>query len=651
MSEELEVLQELETQIRRVREELGRMVTSAEDAENSIGDLSTPLSEFAKQYELLETPISLVENALIRVKERSKQATDGLQIAADDAQQFANMAGNVNQQIKETDGSFKNTKDTGTGFGDILLQLLSPSALAQTAIGLLSAGIDAYVKSVEEAQEKTGDLIVGGFGGFQEGIQTAQGYLSSFDDSLFVSTEKQIEVVKGIQDVQANIRDLIQGVMADSGQYTDEQNAQLDEYFTKLEELNSKQVAAEQMKSQAIAQQAAMVAETHDVSLEEYQVNAEQWIATAQDQADKQKALIGEQTTQELVLLNQRYGEEATMENEEYAKRYTALMENKEKAIEAANDEVGKVTAAFADGYVQQSGLQEIFNRKASVNNCSLEEEKTRHAERLKAINDMEWDIEKEKDLAISEEAGRHRDNINKIYQSLADDMSDSETKRLGVFMGMVANNELYGGELDEGTQEMVKNILAAYDGFPDKTKEIMANGMKPLLTEMQKAEPKLYAKATGMVNGILSRMRKTFEEQSPSKATRKIFRFAMEGGLLGIEDKEEGLYQQSDEVAKGVIGRLEKGLENARLTLPELPGQEIIKQVNGTFEMAVRNPEKNSDELAAKLAKVLRESPIQVQSTVDATIEATNVVELDGERVGRVVAPTVSRVLARNMN
>ena len=84
---------------------------------------------------------------------------------------------------------------------------------------------------------------------------------------------------------------------------------------------------------------------------------------------------------------------------------------------------------------------------------------------------------------------------------------------------------------------------------------------------------------------------------------------------------------------------------------MPELPGQEIIKQVNGTFEMAVRNPEKNSDELAAKLAKVLRESPIQVQSTVDATIEATNVVELDGERVGRVVAPTVSRVLARNMN
>ena len=30
---------------------------------------------------------------------------------------------------------------------------------------------------------------------------------------------------------------------------------------------------------------------------------------------------------------------------------------------------------------------------------------------------------------------------------------------------------------------------------------------------------------------------------------------------------------------------------------------------------------------------------------------EATNVVELDGERVGRSVAPTVSRVLARNMN
>ena len=58
-----------------------------------------------------------------------------------------------------------------------------------------------------------------------------------------------------------------------------------------------------------------------------------------------------------------------------------------------------------------------------------------------------------------------------------------------------------------------------------------------------------------------------------------------------------------------------------------------------------------NSDELAEKLARALRESPIQVRSTVDATIETTNRVELDGERVGRLIAPTISRVLARNLS
>ena len=58
-----------------------------------------------------------------------------------------------------------------------------------------------------------------------------------------------------------------------------------------------------------------------------------------------------------------------------------------------------------------------------------------------------------------------------------------------------------------------------------------------------------------------------------------------------------------------------------------------------------------NSDELAEKLARALRESPIQVRSTVDATIETTNMVELDGERVGRLIAPTISRVLARNLS
>ena len=119
----------------------------------------------------------------------------------------------------------------------------------------------------------------------------------------------------------------------------------------------------------------------------------------------------------------------------------------------------------------------------------------------------------------------------------------------------------------------------------------------------------------------------------------------------MGMEDEEKGLYQQSDDIAKGVIGRLEKGLQNSRLTLPDLPGQDIVQQVNGVFEETVQLAGQNSDELAEKLARALRESPIQVRSTVDAMIETTNMVELDGERVGRSIAPTISRVLARNLS
>lgn len=658
MSEELKELENLEYQIRRVRDEMERLATSTSNMGSELGVLSGPLSEAAQSYGLLAAPISLVENALDHLKIKNETAVESIQQmlegflnATEGTRGFANAAGNVGEAAANAGESLFNAGEKGLGLGQTLLEMVSPSALATTAIGLLGAGIGAYVKNIEEARAKTGELIASGFNGFQEGVQTAQGYLTSFDDSLFVSAEKQTEIVQGIQEVQANIRDLIQEAMAANGEYTTEQSNNLDEYFAKLEELNSQQVAAEQMKSEAIAQQAVMMAETHDMSLEEYQVNAEQWIATAQEQADKQKALIEEQTTQELVLLNQRYGEEATMENTKYAEEYTALMDKKKKSIEAANAEVGEVTAAFASGYAEQAGLQDIFTKQVGANHQSMEDENKRYTETIEALNEQQWTSEEEKNLAIGRETSEHQNRMSSIWKSLTKDMSQNEVEQLGVFMGMAANSEMYGGKLDENAQKTAEAIVSSYDSMPKETREAMEKAMKPMVEEMEKSEPSLFSKAINIGKGILSRLRKAFDEHSPSRETRKIFRFVMEGGLLGMEDEEKGLYQQSDDIAKGVIGRLEKGLQNARLTLPDLPGQDIVQQVNGVFEETVQLAGQNSDELAEKLARALRESPIQVRSTVDAMIETTNMVELDGERVGRSIAPTISRVLARNLS
>lgn len=86
----------------------------------------------------------------------------------------------------------------------------------------------------------------------------------------------------------------------------------------------------------------------------------------------------------------------------------------------------------------------------------------------------------------------------------------------------------------------MVDTILASYDSMPKKTREAMKNAMSPMLDEMKNSEPQLYTKASGIANGILSRLRKSFDIHSPSRETRDIFQNVMKGAELGLDDEQK---------------------------------------------------------------------------------------------------------------
>ena len=146
---------------------------------------------------------------------------------------------------------------------------------------------------------------------------------------------------------------------------------------------------------------------------------------------------------------------------------------------------------------------------------------------------------------------------MKKIYNNMYKYMSESEAKQLGVWIAMLANTEMYGGEISEKNQQMVDVILESYDKMPKKTREAMKNAMSPMLEEMKNSEPSLYAKASGIANGILSRLKKSFDIHSPSRETRKIFENVMKGAEIGLDDEENKLYAQVNEMANKMKTRL----------------------------------------------------------------------------------------------
>jgi len=163
--------------------------------------------------------------------------------------------------------------------------------------------------------------------------------------------------------------------------------------------------------------------------------------------------------------------------------------------------------------------------------------------------------------------------------------MSESEAEQLGVWLAMLSQTEMYGGEISEENQLLVDNILESYDAMPKKTQEAMKNAMSPMLEEMKNSEPTLWSKASSIADGIISRLKKSFDIHSPSRETRDIFQNVMKGAELGLEDEERALNKQIDEITNKMKARF----ENINPNMGELK-QSIIDQTKTIFTTPTLN-------------------------------------------------------------
>lgn len=432
------------------------------------------------------------------------------------------------QAIGVARGTITSTSTAVNGLAKVFTAVTSPIGLACTGIGVAVAGIAIAVNKSNEDVKEAFSGMGEAASDFYEGIQTAEGYLDNFNSTLFATTEEQQELQTQMDEIQAGITQICKTASDERRGYTQEEITQLDEYFEKLRELKNREIEIQNQIAGAITQQAVTNAETFQGSLEEYKAQSQEWIATAQQQADKTIEIIEQSSIEEVALLNQRYGDQANMQNEAYATEYNKLMEQKQAKIDAANTEVAEVMSVYAQGYAERANQDGDFAEHVKHYNWEQEEESNRHTKALADVQNMWWLDSHNKLNMINDENETHAKNMKKIYNNMYKYMSESEQEQLGVWLGMLANTEMYGGYISEENQKMVDTILESYDSMPKKTREAMKNAMSPMLDEMKNSESKLYTKASGIANGILSRLRKSFDIHSPSKKTKAIFKNVM---------------------------------------------------------------------------------------------------------------------------
>jgi len=436
--------------------------------------------------------------------------------------------------------------------------LATPLGIAATGITTAVGIIINEIKKAEEKAKETFGAMSDGAKEFYEGIDNAKSHLGDFNTELFVSAQEQQELQEQMQEVQNGITEICRTASEERRDYTLEEIEQLDEYFQKLRELNQRELELEKAIAGAISQQATQNLQNFKGSLEEYTVTGQEWIKTAEDQKDKTIDLIEKQTIEEVALLNQRYGDEANMQNTAYATEYNAIEENKQKKIQQANDEVAQINSVFATGYLERSNLADVYSEKVQETNERIENENKQHSTNMDNINrkiyteyvgNTNAKLDKERDL--ENEENRHKIRQKAIWTEMYENMDQSQLKQIGSLMAMAANTEMYGGKVDDKTKELINNILADFDKMPEGTKNIMKDAMQPMLDTMEQESPALYAKASNIADGILSRLKKSFDIHSPSRETRKIFENVMKGAELGLEDEEKQLNKEVDSITK----------------------------------------------------------------------------------------------------
>ena len=428
--------------------------------------------------------------------------------------------------------------------------LASPAGIAALGITAAVGIIVAESKKAEQQLTNSFSTMGQSASDFYAGIQNAEGYLSNFNETMFATTEEQQALEEEMAEIQAGITQICKTASDERRDYTQEEITQLDEYFEKLRELKNREIEIQNQIAGAITQQAVTNAETFKGTLEEYKIQLQEWLKTAEEQKAKTIELINKQTIEEGVLLKQRYGDQANMQNEAYATEYNKLMEQKQAKIDAANEEVAKISEAYANGYLERASQNDGFYTKLQEYNKKIEEENNRHNDVIQNIEDGNFNKILGINKSIESEGWKHYENQKKIWEEMYKNMSEEQEKELGVWLTQVAQTELYGRKIDNETKKIVDGIINSYDSMPKKTKEAMKNAMSPMLTEMQNKEPSLFAKATEIANGILSRLKKSFDIHSPSRETRDIFQNVMKGAELGLEDEQKALNKQVDDIA-----------------------------------------------------------------------------------------------------
>ena len=501
--------------------------------------------------------------------------------------------------------------------------------------------------------------------------QRAKFITSTLSDALGVEIKLTDGVVQNYKTLEQKIKDVIEAkraqtlVEANEGKYNKarDEKVKLEEAYAKaLEESNNN----EQTKNDTLQK----MSEWLGISTEKLQefIGANNNIDTVKlreygKETNNLKAASANAYTEfkslnnELQKANVAYNESSTslanartayQENQvtitDYENALTNLKDKNYEAVlgiyEDTHTFIGKTDEETYNNYQKQINMQEDYIKQLKENKAGYDKDY------------IDKEVKKKEDVIknLKEQQAQYKT----VTQQTLDYTKVQWSNGLDKILSEITGSNIEFKEDGKGNVEMYIDGVKSGEG---KSKEEMAKLVSNTITEVTKQDNEAKKAGENLIQGVnngisrkdmqnsvfrsissfgsslLSKLRISLQEKSPSKATKEMGQFLLEGLGIGIDKEENSVLKQVTDFGKSVIGAMNTGLSDTINTsaitdiASELPNGNIRYTGNA---QAVRNSAAANINLVEDFKQALKSMKI----------------ELDDEEVGSFIEKTTTRLI-----
>lgn len=441
-----------------------------------------------------------------------------------------------------------------------LAMMSNPWTLALTAaIATAGAAMTIFANSSYRTGKETNEAFSQMGKSMTNYYNEAFNGVSKYSEAIEANVRKNGEYTKTQEEVQnAHIKatNIIRKAQEERRSLTQQEQKILSEHLKTIRENKEKELKLLQDQTNIYYEISKKEIQNFNGSKQELNKLFAERFNTIKEGNEKEEKALREAKEIELGIVVEKYRFKGKLNTEEYNKEYAERKEHYDKLLENLitnnNKEMEEINRIKLNKINASTELNNILDGLRSQENENANKWMNIEQNELNLNNDIV------KGLGVTKWRDKEERNsqIDRINANYIENLNDTGKKEVAAYLVQAANVEFYGGQLEGKQKENVDKILRALEKLPPQTREVMKNAMKPMVEEMQKKEPTLFEKASDIATGILSRLKKAFDIHSPSRATRKIFRFVGEGGVLGLGDTEKQIYKKIDEITSNSLNR-----------------------------------------------------------------------------------------------